>query len=491
MLRKLISLTRRKWLAVVGRRQSPDNSKIISDQSQNPEPVVTQPEVVHEPPESVRSVKVQPERPKWSLDCFEVVPEPGKSRFHDFDLPIELMHGIFDKGFKYCTPIQEKALPEALKRVDVLAQANTGTGKSAVFLVALFNNMLKAADAKKLSGKPKALVVAPTRELVTQIAKEAEILGKYTGLKTIAVYGGVDYQKQMNMLRREPCDLIVATPGRLLDFISKQVVSLKDVSALVLDEADRMLDMGFIPDVRRIINKLPDEKSRHTMLFSATFSEAVTRMAYNWCHKPVKIEIEPEQVAVDTVKQIVYMVSGEEKFAVLYNLIQQNKDQRVIVFANEKRETRHLIERLMGHGVQCGLLTGDVAQNKREKRLEDFRSGKMKVLVATDVAGRGLHINGIEYVVNYTLPYEPEDYVHRIGRTGRAGKNGVAVSFACETGSFAIPEIEEYIGTKMECTVPDASLLEPPSPPRPKKKRKKRYNRKPSHPRRKSSVEKS
>ncbi len=478
MLRKLISLTRKKWLAVVGRRQSPDNSKSFPDQPQEAEYTSAVPEGADIKPAPDRPAAVEPERRKWSLEQFQVVPEPGKSRFHDFDLPLELMHGIFDKGFKYCTPIQEKALPEALNRVDLLAQANTGTGKSAVFLIALFNNMLKAGRVGKTVGKPKALVVAPTRELVTQIAKEAEVLGRYTGLKTIAVYGGVDYQKQMQTLQRECCDLIVATPGRLLDFASKQVVSLKEVSSLVLDEADRMLDMGFIPDVRRIISKLPDEKSRHTMLFSATLSEEVSRMAYSWCNKPVKIEIEPEQVAVDTVEQLVYMVSGEEKFAVLYNLLQQNKDQRVIVFANEKRETRELVDRLMRHGVRCSLLTGDVAQNKREKRLEDFRSGQMKVLVATDVAGRGLHINGIEYVVNYTLPFEPEDYVHRIGRTGRAGRNGVAVSFACETGSFAIPEIEEYIGTKMQCSVPDDSLLEPPPEPKPKQKRKKRYPRK-------------
>lgn len=479
MLRKIISLTRKKWLAVVGRRHSSDNPKTTlapqeDEKTTSVSDKATETVVVDQ-------FKHQKEKRKiWSLDQFDVVPEPGKSRFHDFDLPLELMHGIADKGFKYCTPIQERALPEALKKVDVLAQANTGTGKSAVFLIALFNNMLKEDGAEAKPGQARALVVAPTRELVTQIAKEAHILSKYTGLKTIAVYGGVDYQKQMNMLQHERCDLIVATPGRLLDFVSKKVVSLKGVKALVLDEADRMLDMGFIPDVRRIISRLPDENNRHTMLFSATLSSEVSRMAYSWCNKPVKIEIEPEQVAVDTVEQLVYMVSGDEKFAVLYNLLQQNKEKRVIVFANEKRETRHLVDQLTRYGIRCSLLTGDVAQNKREKRLEDFRAGKMKVLVATDVAGRGLHITGIEYVVNYTLPYEPEDYVHRIGRTGRAGQSGVAVSFACETGSFAIPAIEEYIGTKMECTVPDDSLVVAPPEPKPKKKRKKRYRRKPS-----------
>jgi ATP-dependent RNA helicase RhlB len=271
----------------------------------------------------------------------------------------------------------------------------------------------------------------------------------------------VDYQKQLDLLQNRTCDLLVATPGRLLDFIGKGVVDLSRCKILVLDEADRMLDMGFIPDVRRIVGRLPSKDQRQTMMFSATVSDDVQRLASQWCVKPRVVEAEPEQVAVDTVEQTVYLTTAEEKYAVLYNLIKAHPDDRIIVFANMKNETKRLADRLQRNSIDCVLLSGDVAQNKRMTRLESFRSGKVKILVATDVAGRGFHIDGITFVVNYTLPYEPEDYVHRIGRTGRAGAAGKAVSFACEEGSFYLPEIEEYIGRKLECVVPDESLIVP------------------------------
>ncbi len=255
---------------------------------------------------------------------------------------------------------------------------------------------------------------------------------------------------------------MVATPGRLIDFMNKRVVDLSSCKILVLDEADRMLDMGFIPDVRRIIGRLPAKKDRQTMLFSATVSEDVQRLAAQWSVQPKVVEAEPEQVAVETVEQFVYLVTAEEKYAVLYNLIQQNPDDRIIVFANMKNETKRLSNRLQRNNIDCVLLSGDVDQNKRMTRLENFRSGKVKVLVATDVAGRGIHIEGITFVVNYTLPYEPEDYVHRIGRTGRAGANGKAVSFACEEGSFYLPAIEEFIDRKFDCVLPEETLLVPP-----------------------------
>lgn len=268
----------------------------------------------------------------------------------------------------------------------------------------------------------------------------------------------------------------MATPGRLLDFASKKIVNLAETSILVLDEADRLLDMGFIPDVRRIVGQVKARENRQTMLFSATINDDVKRLVYNWCNKPVTIEVEPENVAVDTVTQKTYMVTETEKYTVLYNLIRNNSDQSMMVFVNQKNEAKRLADRLNRNSISCLLLTGDVAQQKRERRLEDFRSGRTKVLVATDVAGRGIHIDCVGFVVNYTLPYEPEDYVHRIGRTGRAGAKGISVSFACETGSFVIPDIEEYIGKKLECEVPPEDLLVPAPKRKPVENKQKRDN---------------
>ncbi len=404
----------------------------------------------------------QENRTVWTPDQFEVIPVAGQSRFHDFDLPLEVMHGIADLGFRYCTPIQEKALPDVLAGHDLIGKANTGTGKSAVFLIAILTRLLRSAEKREEKYVPRALIIAPTRELVMQIAKDGKALAKYTGLQVIAVYGGVDYQAQMEELRRKRTDIIVATPGRLLDFVGKNVVLLDRCEIMVIDEADRMLDMGFIPDVRRIIGRTPKKEMRQTLLFSATVSEDVKHLASQWCVQPRLVVGEMEQVTVETVDQIVYLVTTEEKYTILYNLIQQKKDERIIVFTNMKNEARRLSERLQRNGIDCALLSGEVAQAKRMSRLENFRSGKVKVLVATDVAGRGIHIEGISHVVNYTLPYEPEDYVHRIGRTGRAGADGISISFACEEGAFYLPSIEEFIGRKLDCVVPDEALLQAP-----------------------------
>ncbi len=404
----------------------------------------------------------QEKKSLWTLEQFEVIPVAGQSRFHDFDLPYEIMHGIADLGFHYCTPIQEKALPDVLAGHDLIGKANTGTGKSAVFLIAILARLLRSTEKREATHAPRALIIAPTRELIMQIAKDGKALAKYTGLQITAVYGGVDYQAQMEELRRKKTDIIVATPGRLLDFVGKNVVHLDHCEIMVIDEADRMLDMGFIPDVRRIIGRTPKKEARQTLLFSATVSEDVKHLASQWCVQPRLVVGEAEQVTVETVDQIVYLVTTEEKYTILYNLIQQKKDERIIVFTNMKNEARRLSERLQRNGVDCVLLSGEVAQAKRMSRLENFRAGKVKVLVATDVAGRGIHIEGISHVVNYTLPYEPEDYVHRIGRTGRAGAAGISISFACEEGAFYLPSIEEFIGRKLDCVVPDESLLQPP-----------------------------
>ncbi len=413
-----------------------------------------------------RKKKSRSGKPRWTKEQFKVAAVKGKARFHDFALPPSLMHGVADLDFKYCTPIQTKALPVALAGKDMIGRASTGMGKSAVFLVALFSRLLRQPQQKRKSGCPRALIIAPTRELVIQIAKDARAIGKYTPLKTVAVYGGAQYQQQMQDLRSRPVDIVVATPGRLLDFISKRVVQLHQAGIFILDEADRMLDMGFIPDVRRIIFKMPPKEKRQTLLFSATITEDVKRLAGQWCVDPEFIETEKEQVAVESVEQIVYMTTSEEKYTVLYNVIQHQEHERIMVFANMKREAKSLSQRLQRDGVRCVLLTGDVPQEERSKRLERFRQGKVEVMIATDVAGRGIHISGISHVINYTLPYEPEDYVHRIGRTGRAGAAGISMSFADEKGSFYIPEIEEFLGVPMPCVQPEESLLKPVPPAR-------------------------
>lgn len=300
---------------------------------------------------------------------------------------------------------------------------------------------------------------------MAQIAKDGKTLGKYLPLRVVAVFGGTEYQKQEQLLSSQPVDVIAATPGRLLDYVSKGVISLEQVEIMVIDEADRMLDMGFIPDVRRIISRLPPKEQRQTLLFSATVNEDVKHLAAQWCVKPVSIESDPEQVAVETVRQVIYTVTSEEKYTILYNLLAGQESGRVMVFVNMKHEAARLHERLRANGIEAVLLSGDVPQEKRMSRLERFRDGKVKVMIATDVAGRGIHIDCISHVVNYTLPYEPEDYVHRIGRTGRAGESGIAVSFACEEGAFQLPAIEEYIGKALPCVVPEEELLVPPPPP--------------------------
>lgn len=409
-------------------------------------------------------------KPKWNLSSFQIDEVPGKSRFHDFDLPLSLMRAIFDLGFEYCTPIQAKALPDALAGKDLVAKASTGTGKSAVFLIALFSRLLRARNPAAKPGTPRALIIAPTRELVMQIAKDGNQLAKYTPLRIAAVYGGTDYQKQMRRLEQGRIDVVVATPGRLLDYVGKRVIRLHQVQTMIIDEADRMLDMGFIPDVRRIIHHTPDREKRQTLLFSATITPEVKHLAAQWCVKPVSLETETEQMAVETVEQIVYMTTTAEKYNVLYNTITKGEHERIIVFTNMKSEARRLYDRLRRNDINCTLLTGDVPQQKRMARLERFREGVVDVLIATDVAGRGIHINGISHVFNYTLPYEPEDYVHRIGRTGRAGHSGISISFADEEGAFYLPEIEEYIGQTLPCLQPDEALLIAPPKGRPPKK---------------------
>ena len=390
----------------------------------------------------------------WDPASFAVPEMEGKKRFQDFDLPSEVLHGIADLGFQYCTEIQALSLQNALDGKNVAGKAQTGSGKTAAFLVAILTRYLRTPEGRATKGgAPRALVIAPTRELVIQICKDADAIGKYCGLRSLAVYGGMDFDRQREEILDAPVDLLVATPGRLLDFCKRRVVDLGKVDTLVIDEADRMLDMGFIPDVSRIMNHLPPKGKRATMLYSATLTDDVMRLAARWMEEPVKAEVEGDHNATDTVRQVVYVVRADDKFKVLFNHIALHPDARAIVFCNRKSTTEDVYESLKCRGVSCEMLSGDVNQNRRLKVLEDFREGAVKIVVATDVAGRGIHVDDVEYVINFDFPYEAEDYVHRIGRTGRAGNTGIAISFADEDESFAIPEIEAYIKEPLACTI--------------------------------------
>jgi ATP-dependent RNA helicase RhlB len=399
----------------------------------------------------------------WDPASFQVPVVEGKTRFQEFDLPAEILHAIADQKFEYCTPIQARSLAQALAGQNVAGRAQTGTGKTAAFLIALLTRYLRhPAGRPSKVATPRALVIAPTRELVIQICRDADSLGKYCGLRYLAVYGGMDHDRQRRELTAGPVDLLVATPGRLLDYVQSRVLDLSHVDTLVVDEADRMLDMGFIPDVRRIVSRLPPADRRCTMLYSATLDDEVMRLASQWMTNPVRVEVEPESVAVKTVTQQVYVVTAREKFTVLYNLLRRHAGTRVLVFCNRRDSTEHVAEKLRRQGIPCEMLSGDVQQNRRLRALEDFRSGKVRVVVATDVAGRGIHVDDVGFVVNYDFPYEPEDYVHRIGRTGRAGRIGTAISFADENESFAIPEIEKFLGEPLVCSQPEDDLLQAP-----------------------------
>jgi ATP-dependent RNA helicase RhlB len=396
----------------------------------------------------------------WDLKEFKVEPLDGRSRFHDFNLPVILMHAISDLGFQYCSPIQARTLPYTLRGHDIVGKAQTGTGKTAAFLTTIITELLNnPVEDDYFAGEARSLIIAPTRELVLQIAGDARDLCKYTNLKVHSLVGGIDYDKQKRYLHDSLCDILVATPGRLLDFASSSDVYLDRTEILVLDEADRMLDMGFIPQVRRIVRLTPHPDHRHTMFFSATFTPEVIELARQWTVDPTTVEIEPDNIATESVNQKVYITSTEEKFELLKNIIQQNEVESVIVFANRRDQCRALQEKLKDKGFHVGLLSGEVPQGKRIKTLEDFKSGKLTILVATDVAGRGIHIDGISHVVNYTLPEEPEDYVHRIGRTGRAGENGTSISFACEDDAFLLEPIEKLLGSKLLAELPAKDLL--------------------------------
>jgi ATP-dependent RNA helicase RhlB len=382
--------------------------------------------------------------------------------FGSLDLAPSLMRGIEGLGFEKCSPIQAQILPHTLEGHDAIGKAQTGTGKTAAFLITLFNDLLNnPIEGERYLAEPRAVILAPTRELVMQIADDARQLGKYTGLSTVTLIGGADYAKQLAKVNDRVTDIVVATPGRLIDFIQRGDMYLDRVESLVLDEADRMLDMGFIPQVKRIVRSTPRKEDRQTLLFSATFSQDIMNLAQQWTFDPITVEIEPERVATENVDQRVYLLESRDRLNVLKRLLATPEATSVIVFANRRDVVRKVHERLQKQGLDCGILSGEIAQVKRTKTLERFKSGKLRVLIATDVAGRGIHVDGVSHVVNYDLPEDPEDYVHRIGRTGRAGEKGVSISFASEDDAFLLPEIEALLGESLKCTqVPEALLAD-------------------------------
>jgi ATP-dependent RNA helicase RhlB len=416
------------------------------------------------------------DKTEWNPADYVVAEVEGKTRFHDLDLPEPIMHALYDLKFEYCTPIQAGILPQIMgTEHDAMGKAQTGTGKTAAFLLSAFTRLLaNPIEGKRPNGSPRVLVLAPTRELVLQIEEEAQLLGKYTGLRSLAVYGGLDYEKQKSILQNEVVDIVCATPGRLIDFNRSRVINLKQVEILTIDEADRMLDMGFIPDVKRIVGSTPHKDKRQTFFFSATFSQDVERLATQWTHEPVRVEIEPESVAADTVDQRVYLATDDEKLIIVYNLIQIEKPERVLIFANRRDQVRRLCETLERYGINSAILSGDVPQAKRVKTLARFKDGSVPVLVATDVAGRGIHVDGVSHVINYHLPEDAEDYVHRIGRTGRAGSAGHSISFASQFDAFVLPEIEKFIGRELKSVYPEEELMTPLPPAPPAKPRERR-----------------
>ena len=383
-----------------------------------------------------------------------------KTRFNDLNLHPKLLKSISDLGWEYATPIQAEILPYTLKRKDMAGRAQTGTGKTAAFLISIINHCLNKKLKKHSFSSPRALIIAPTRELAIQIAKDSDELNKHTGLKTQVIYGGTDFNRQQKELKKEKIDILVATPGRLLDFEARRFLKLKYIEIMVIDEADRMLDMGFIPDVRRIIYKTPPKDKRQTLLFSATLTDEVMRLASAWMVKPERIDIAPENIAVETVDQKVFIVTDDQKIKLLYNIIKKESPKRIIIFTNRRDQAERLSNDLFRYNQKNAMLSGAVTQKKRLRILEDFRSGFIKVLVATDVAGRGIHIDGISHVVNFNIPENPDDYIHRIGRTGRAGATGQSITFACEMESFDLPKIEKALGLELKCVMPPENLLD-------------------------------
>ncbi len=401
-------------------------------------------------------------------------------QFSSFDFEPTIMQGIEATGFTFCTPIQAETLPIALAGKDIAGQAQTGTGKTAAFVLAVLQKLLtEPASEHRKPNQPRAIILAPTRELVIQIEKDARALAQFTDIKVGAVFGGTGYDSQKQMLQNG-IDILVGTPGRLIDYFKQHIYNLKAIQVVVLDEADRMFDLGFIKDIRYLIRRCPPPEQRQGLLFSATLSYRVTELAYEHMNNPVTVKIEADTMTADRVSQIGYMVANDEKIPLLLGMLNKMGAHRTIVFVNTKRAADEVWGYLEGNGIKTAVLSGDVPQKKRMSLLKEFQTGKLDVLVATDVAARGLHIPDVSHVINYDLPEDAEDYVHRIGRTARAGATGEAISFACETFAFSLPDIENYIKMKIEMLPVTTDLLaevDPKSRKRPQRKQHPSQNR--------------
>jgi ATP-dependent RNA helicase RhlB len=386
-------------------------------------------------------------------------PHSDSVAFASLGLREEVMQGVRQAGFTHCTPIQAHTLPIALAGRDVAGQAQTGTGKTAAFLIAMYQTLLtRPASPGRSPTSVRALIVAPTRELAVQIHHDARTLGAHTGLRHSVVFGGIDYEKQRQELSAG-CEVLIGTPGRLIDYFKQHVYELRHAQVLVLDEADRMFDLGFIADIRYILRRLPPPQRRQSMLFSATLSYRVLELAYEHMNNPELVRIEPDKRTVDAVRQVIYYPAMEEKVPLLIGLLHQSEAHRTLVFVNTKRMAERLESVLRANGFHAQALSGDVPQAKRLRFLRDFHEGRLAVLIATDVASRGLHIPDVSHVFNFDLPQDPPDYVHRIGRTARAGAEGDAISFACEEYAVSLPEIEDYLGHKIPAAAVAPELL--------------------------------
>jgi ATP-dependent RNA helicase RhlB len=369
-------------------------------------------------------------------------------RFDSLPIHESILAGIRDAGFEFCTPIQANTLPIALQGHDVAGQAQTGTGKTAAFLIAAYQRLLNKDRDPDKPRQPRLFALAPTRELAVQIANDAEVLGKHTELKIALAYGGTDYEKQRKTLEGG-VDLLIGTPGRIIDYFKQGVFKLDQVEVAILDEADRMFDLGFIKDIRYLLRRLPDPDKRLNMLFSATLSQRVMELAYEHMNEPELIRIEPDKVTADRVRQAIFFPSNEDKMPLLIGLVREMGEGRIMIFVNMKREAERVQDFLEANGIHAAAISGDVPQKKRLRMLMDFQAGTLPVLIGTDVASRGLHVPDVHYVINYDLPQDAEDYVHRIGRTARAGASGDAISLGCETYVMTLPDIEKYIGHKI------------------------------------------
>ena len=381
-----------------------------------------------------------------------------------------LQESLEDHGLEYCTPIQAETLPLALQGMDVAGQAQTGTGKTAAFLLATLHHLMTTPVNEEHVG-PWAIILAPTRELALQIYKDAEMLSRYTGLVSAAVYGGTGYESQRRQLV-EGVDIVIGTPGRIIDYYKQGVLRLKSIEVVVLDEADRMFDLGFISDIRYLLRRMPPPGQRINMLFSATLSARVMELAYEHMNDPKVVKIESEQITADKVRQVLYHVAVSDKIALLLGLMHKQNPKRTMIFVNTKRAAEQVMGYLLGNDFDAAVLSGDIPQTKRQRLLDQFQRGDIPILVATDVAARGLHIPEVSHVINFDLPQDAEDYVHRIGRTARIGASGDAISLACEEYVYSLPDIENYIEQKIPANEITADLLVEVKPAKHQERRK-------------------